>query len=74
MSKFEDFYEDLPHPVQMASEKEQLETVWNKALEEVRNSLAGKMRTEYGVTARDDKQVVDWNEIEHTLDKLKADE
>ncbi len=53
---------------------EKAKSWYNKAIEDVRDKLAGKMRTEYGLTIGDDKQVVDWNEIEHTLDKLKADE
>lgn len=49
---------------------EKAKSWYNKAIEYVRDKLAGKIRTEYGLIIGDDKQVVDWNEIEHTLDKL----
>lgn len=72
MSKFQDFYKNLPHPVQMSSEREQLKMVWNKALDQVRDSLSGKMRTDYGLTIGS-KQVVDWKHVENVIDDLKTD-
>jgi hypothetical protein len=53
---------------------EKAKSWYNKAIEDVRDKLAGKMRTEYGLTIGDEEQDVHWNEIAHTLGKLKADE